>query len=256
MSQPRGARILLLDLETSPYIALSWGKYDQNIPAFLQESKIIAFGWKWLHEKETYVLGLPDMKGYKPGIFNVDDKPLVKKLAEIMDKADLVIAHNGDSFDIKVVNTRMLVHGLEPNHPLTSIDTKLVSKGHFRFPSNKLDDIARTMGIGRKRPHTGIDMWIDCLAGDMAAWKMMKLYNKQDVVLLEQAYLKMRPWMKTHPNMNVYQDTKLCCRACGGEDLQMRGFSYTPTGKRQRYQCRKCYHYSVGPVIPLKPIVR
>lgn len=250
------ARVLLLDWETSPYVSLTWGKYDQNVAAFLQEMKMIGAGWKWLGEKETYVSGLPDYPGYKPGIFNMDDTRLVKHMASLFDKADVIIAHNGNSYDVKVLNTRMAVHGLEPNHPIIQIDTKLVSKGHFRFPSNKLDDIARTLGIGRKRPHTGIDMWIDCMNGDMKAWKMMKLYNKQDVVLLEQVYLRMRPWMKQHPNMNVLNGTQRSCRACGSVNTISRGLSYTATGKRNRYQCRDCYHYSSGSIIKTDVLLR
>src|SRR5712664_1835689 len=94
----------------------------------------------------------------------------------------------------------------------------------FRFDSNKLDDLARYLGVGRKLPHTGFHLWKGCMSGDREAWKTMKDYNKQDVILLENVYYRIRAWDKNHPSVNRGQEA---CPVCAGTDTHKRGFSYT-----------------------------
>src|SRR5262245_19646914 len=93
-------KVLLFDIETAPWRGYY---YDQSQPYCIletdRESHMLSFAWKWLHEKKIHCLALPDFKGYKP--FSENDKPLVAKLHELICKADVVVGHNGDSFDLK-----------------------------------------------------------------------------------------------------------------------------------------------------------
>ena len=158
----------------------------------------------------------------------------------------MVIAHNGQAFDVKRSMERFLYHGLGNPSDFSQVDTLSTARKYFKMGSNKLDRIGRHLGIGRKLKHTGIDLWFDCMDGDPKAWRMMIRYNKQDVQLLEDVYLKLRPFMKNHPNVNVLDNRTEACPICGSKKLQRRGFSYTRVSKKQRYQCNDCHGWSTG----------
>jgi len=77
------------------------------------------------------------------------------------------------------------------------------------------------------------------MAGNKQEWKKMVDYNKQDVILLEKIYLRLRPWIKSHPNMGIYLDRAVCPK-CGSGDIEFRGFTMTTTKKYHRFQCKNC----------------
>src|ERR1700676_2084813 len=118
LSKPR---ILLLDVETLPNLAYVWGKYEQNVIEYKQESCLATFAYKWLDEDKVFVRGLPNYSGYKRGSYN--DKKLVTDLWKLLDAADVVVAHNGDAFDVRVCNYRFIVNGLMPPSPYKTVDT-------------------------------------------------------------------------------------------------------------------------------------
>lgn len=237
-------KILVFDIETAPNLVYTWGMWDQNVIAVKQDWYILSFVAKWLGSKDVIAKGLCDYKGYAQDKSN--DKLLVEDLWKLFDSADLILGHNGDEFDIKKCNTRFLIHGLTPPTPFKSVDTKKVAKKHFRFDSNKMDELGRQLGIGRKKEHEGFALWLACMAGDRAAWKRMLAYNVQDVLLLERLYLRMRPYMTTHPNMNLLRGTTHSCPNCGSSNCQRRGHSITKTQLVQRYQCKSCGAWSQG----------
>lgn len=196
----------------------------------------MAFAYKWHDEKRIYVRGLCDMKGYTRG--GRKEKALLKEVWALLNAADIVIAHNGDRFDILVANMGFLRHGFQPPTPFDTIDTLKIARNRFKFPSNKLDDLARELNIGRKLAHTGKKLWIDCMAGDLKAWKLMKRYNAHDVYLLEQVYLKLRPWGR-HPNLNVIARANNC-PACLSKRKKNNGTHTGPTSWAQKYRCLDC----------------
>jgi transposase-like protein len=67
----------------------------------------------------------------------------------------------------------------------------------------------------------------------------MVSYCKNDVVLLEKVYLKLRPYILQHPHMNI-QSGKVCCPKCCSEDINFRGYSMNSTGKFKRFVCKSC----------------
>lgn len=228
-------KILFLDLETFPNIGYTWTKWETNVIDFIEHWYILCVGYKWLGGK-TKVVALPDFKGYKP---HSKDEELVKFAWGLLDEADIVIAQNGDAFDIKKLNTRFMQYGLTPPSPYKTIDTLKIAR-KFSFNSNKLDDLGRDLGLGRKLEHEGFPLWLKCREGDMKAWKRMKSYNKQDVELLEQLYLKERPWIKNHPNLDAFNHINTTCPRCGSKDIQWRGEYKTQTNLYKRFCCKNC----------------
>lgn len=242
------ARVLILDIETAPNVVYTWGRYEQNAIDVVEDWYIMSFSAKWLGEKKVTTYALPDFQGYKRNMKN--DKSLMVRIKSLLDEADFIVAHNGDNFDIRKINTRLLIHGMTPPIPYKSVDTKKLARKVFRFDSNKLDELGRQLGLGRKIDNGGFDLWKRCMAGEKAAWKEMKKYNEQDVYLLEKIYLTLRPWSTNHPNVGLIIDKPETCPICGEQhSLQSRGFRILKTGKRPSYQCNVCGGWSSGPVI-------
>lgn len=246
-------RVLIFDVETSPNLAFVWGKYEQDVIDFEKEWYMMSFAYKWLDEKKTRVLALPDFDGYKNDKSN--DKDLVWELWRLFSEADIIIAHNGDKFDIRKSNAKFLEHSYGPPSPYKTIDTLKIARRHFALNSNKLDDLGKILEVGEKMKHPGFALWKGCMDGNRADWKLMKDYNKQDVILLENIYLKLRPWHPSHPNMGNYGDTEACPK-CGDGPLHKNGVRRTQTTQYQQYLCSNCGGYVRGTekIDVLKPV--
>lgn len=240
---PNAFRIAFIDIETAPNLGYTWGKYEQTVLSYERERYMLSFSVKWSDKKRVEVYGLPDYPNYKKN--RADDSALCRALWDVLNNADLVVAHNGDRFDLRVANARFLVHGFPPPEPYKTADTLKIVKKYFSFNSNKLDDICKVLGIGSKIHTGGFQLWLDVMAGDEKAWKKMKDYNKHDVVLLEAVYNKLKAWHVSHPNIAIKMDG-LACPACGSKDIAKRGFAYTATTKTQRYNCNACGHWSTA----------
>lgn len=238
-------KILLVDLETSPLVSFNWGIYEQNAIKVVKEWHILCFAYKWLDGGATKVVSLPDFPMYKKNKDN--DKEVVKKLHELFDEADIILAQNGDSFDIKKSNARFIYHGFSPPSQYKTIDTLKIARRNFKFTSNKLGDLGEYLGVGKKVSTGGFELWDKCMKGDLKAWSLMKRYCKQDVDLLEKVYLKLRPWSKTHPNLALFNTAeKESCPNCQSDNVQKRG--YTPTNAiwYRRFQCQQCTAWFKG----------
>lgn len=238
-TDPHGLpRILLLDIETAPLRAYVWRLWKQNIyiDQIISEWFMITWAAKWLLEPEILSQRLSSKE-----ILQEDDKRIVETLWHLLNQADIVIAHNGKSFDVPRIKSRFLLHGLPPTTFYQQVDTKEVAAKEFGFSSNKLEALARNFGIEGKSD-TDFTLWSSCMDGDEEALKYMEEYNRQDVVVLENVYLVMRPYIKAHPNYNLYIDSdKPVCPHCGGKDLTFVGYYYfTQTGKYKNYRCLSC----------------
>jgi len=229
----RKPKILLYDLEVGPNIVYVWGRWEQNVLAVENDWEILSFSYKWLGEKKVTAFARPDFR-------DTTDKSLCKKLHTVLSQSDIAIAHNGREFDNKKASARFVFHGFAPPSPYQIIDTKVEAKKAFKFDSNSLDDLGRYLKLGRKIQTGGFELWLGCLKGDKESWRKMVKYNKQDVALLEKVYLKLRPWMKNHPNLNTIANKPDQCPKCQSNKLHARGIVHSRTSVHQQYQCRSC----------------
>lgn len=233
---PRQPRILFIDIETAPIIAAIWTTYEANAVWVERDTFILSFAAKWAHERRVKTYALPDYPRYKT--HKHDDKYLVRELWQLLDSADIVIAHNGDAFDIKKIKSRMLVHRMKPFSPFKSIDTLKIARS-CKFDSNKLDNLGRYLQEGRKIPNTGAHLWRGCCAGDPKSWRIMRRYNAGDVSLLERIYERLKPWAPNHPNLTLYTRAS-GCPTCQSDNIKMRGLNYGKSVVRQGFQCLDC----------------
>lgn len=239
-------RVGSFDIETAPNFGAYFALYQEgNILWNIQHWYIMSFAVKDLHSKKTYCYALPDFKLYKKDPTN--DLEVVKKLWEVFNEYDILIAHNGQAFDTKKVMARFIYHKMKPPKPCQFVDTKLVAKKYFKFDSNKLEDLADYLEIGHKLA-TEKGLWKKCIAGDLKAWKYMKKYNIQDVVLLEKVYLRMLPFIQDHPNVALMMGNRIACPNCGSKRMHKHKDRPTRTGWKQQFQCQDCGSYKTSPL--------
>lgn len=233
------AKILIFDIETTPLEAYVW--QTQVWKARISDDNVISrwymLTWsaKWLGDNKIMSMRVTGEEALRE-----DDERIVAGIWGLLDEADIVIAHNGDAFDIPNLNTRFLVNGLSPTRPYRTIDTLKVAQRQFGFSHNSLNALGRVFELGEKL-ETGFDLWRRCKNGDDEALRRMEEYNRGDVELLENVYLKMRAWIKGHPNVGVYMesDDKVCA-VCGSDDLVPDGYYTTNSGKYRAYRCNSC----------------
>lgn len=227
----------MLDIETAPNTAHVWGLFKQNIGInqLLDSSYVLCWSAKWYKEKEIY---FDSVKKSKP-------KKMLQGIYKLLEQADAVVHYNGTKFDIPTLNKEFVLHGLRPPAPYKQIDLLKVARSQFRFPSNRLDYVANALGLGQKSKHEGHGLWIKCMAGERQAWKEMEAYNKNDVLLLERVYDRLMPWIKNHPNHNLYGES-LVCPNCGGKDHQRRGTTVSQSLCYHRFQCKSCFKWFRG----------
>lgn len=230
---------LFFDIETSPNIGLFWtAGYRQTISPdnIIKERAIICIAYKWAGEEKIYSLNWDDEQ---------DDKKLLENFMIVANEADELIGHNGDRFDLPWIRTRCLYHRIPVFPNYTTLDTLKYARSKFKFNSNKLDYIAKFLGIGQKT-HTGYDLWKKVvLEKDKEALQYMIEYCKNDVALLEQVYNEMATYVpaKTHHGV-IAGGEKHSCPNCGSEDMRFSQRRYTAAGNpRIQLQCKKCHTY-------------
>lgn len=228
-------RILFYDIETTHNIVAVFALYGEdyiNPDNLLQERYIISAAWKWAGEKKvSSVATTDDRRRYTKNPH--DDYHVVKTLYDAVASADVIVAHNGDKFDLRYLATRALAHGLPPLPPVQSIDTLKVAKARFKFNSNRLTYLGKFLGLGEKLD-TSKGLWLRVLRGEAAAVKEMVAYNKQDVLLLEAVFNKLKPYVK------IRLECDGSCPRCGSERLQSRGVYRTAAKEYQRFRCQDC----------------
>lgn len=237
MAKPK---ILFWDIETSlqPVALFQLSHNDWIDPSsLLGERYVICAAWKWAGKDKVHSVSvLDDPKGYKKNPH--DDFHVISTLHDVLSQADVIVHHNGDSFDKRYVDTRILVHDLPPLPPVTSIDTYKVAKSKLYFNSNKLNYIGKLLGLGEKI-HTTPGLWMRVLNGDPSAVKEMVTYNKQDVVLLEKVFEKLYPYIPNHVNRELFGE--LGCPRCGSGHVQSRGVHRAISRTYNRFQCQECH---------------
>lgn len=226
------SKVLVFDIETSPIKAYVWGLKDQfiSLNQIIEDWKIIAWGAKWLGEKEVYY------EEARKGT----EKKLLQGIWELLDKADIVITQNGKSFDSRRLNARFIHFGMRPPSPYRHIDTYLLVKAAADFTSNKLEYLTdKLCKRYKKLSHSkfpGMSLWTECLKGNIDAWAEMRKYNIRDVLSTEELYNAVKAWGPK--NMPKVYDAPATCSACGNP-AQRRGSVIGSTTLR-RIQCKTC----------------
>ena len=231
------ANVMLFDIETLPGSKYFWemGEQDWNPDSIIKDWCVLSYTAKWLFQPKH----ISDILTPKEAVAH-DDKRLMKGLWDLLNRADVVIAHNAP-FDVPKSNWRFIIHDMAPPSPYKIVDTLGASRGVLKPTSRKLDWLAKQLGVGGKN-HIGYQTWVECDQGDKKALRTMLDYNARDVYVLEDVYVKLRPWIK-HPNMSLYihSDIKVTvCPNCASDNLSIGKDYYTDASVFTAFDCNNC----------------
>lgn len=231
----QGPKILFLDIETKPAKIVSFGIRDQHIQhtQIIEDGGTICVGMKWLGKRPVEVLS-----DWEHG-----HDAMIECVHRRISEADAVASYNGNKFDLPKLMGDFLLAGLPPPPPITSIDVFLTAR-KMGLISSKLAYVAPHLGLGGKLKHEGLAMWLAVMDGRPKAQRKMARYCAQDVRLLEDLYLRIRPYIANHPHMG--KGKAKACGACGSERMQHRGDRRTKASIIERVQCQDCGSWDSG----------
>lgn len=226
--QPTPPRVLTVDIETSPALARVWGLWDQNIATnqIVERSRVLCVAGKWLDRKRTMFASE----------FHHGHPDFLRTVWAWFDDADVVVTYNGIKFDVPHLQREWLLAGYGPPSPWIDVDLLRVNRSRFKWLSNKLGYVTDTLGLDTKLQTGGQDLWNRVLADDPAAWSKFKKYNETDVVITEQLFRVLLPWIRG-PHFGLLMGDPAACYACGSNDLTPAGFVFTKTTKYPKMIC-------------------
>ena len=169
-----------------------------------------------------------------------DDFEVLKAFHDIVKDADAVVTHNGIKFDWKYIQTRFILHGLDPLPKIHHIDTCRLAKSNMLSFNNKLGYLGKWAVDDTKMQNGGWQLWVDVHNRCEKAQRKMERYCKQDVRLLEKLYKKLRPFASNIPNHNLFIEEGIVCPNCGSDKLNRHGTRTTKTKIYSRFICRDC----------------
>ena len=127
-----------------------------------------------------------DLKAFKKN--PLDDTFVLRRIWDVLDKADVIIAHNAN-FDKSWILGRFLQLGWKlPSKFSVVCSYKGLSR--YNFTSKKLDFLSKQL-LGTRKIATDFSLWDRCSNGELAAFEEMMEYNIGDIHdTLYQVYLK------------------------------------------------------------------
>lgn len=227
-------KILCIDIEWKPALAYVWKMWDENISPdqLVDEGGLLCFCANWY--------GTKDFQFFSE--WDDGQEGMAVAALRLLDEADAVVTYNGDKYDLPKLRGSIILAGLHPPAPPTSIDLiKTVKK--LGFVMNRLAYIAPLLDVGNKMKHEGFRLWRSVLEGDHKAKARMRLYCIQDVKVLVKLYDRIKPFITNHPHLG---DNKGACGSCGSNHVQLRGWRRSKFFKTQRIQCQGCGGWSTG----------
>ncbi len=241
----QGPKILTVDIETLPITTYNWTLFDEPraLDRLVKDWAIASFAAKWHGKSKMLYMdtrrGLHSASAY-------DDEHLVSSLTDLLDEADIVVGQNVRKFDMRKIRARAIQHDLPAFREPVIIDTKEMAKSVGMFTSNRLEYLSSMTDTkkGKHQKYPGFALWLGMLNDEQAAWEECRKYNCTDVKATEELWLKLRPWVRRHPDLGSwYRDDKKRCPRCGSEHLELYGEEHVGTRFLPAYLCTNCNGY-------------
>jgi len=236
----KAPRILTVDLERVPgrvTLDIFDAKNDRN--AFIaadrwdEYPRTICASFKWYDERKVGFVAEWE-----------SDEPyfVARRCWELIDAADWLISFNGRRADLKWLRTEWLLAGLPMPTPWKDIDLYAIARRQFAFESKSLAHLCSRLGLPGKLGHYDPDVARAAVAGDERAQRSLARYNRRDVVITEQAYHKLRPFIVPGPNWGLFTGHgSRVCPTCGANRMtRQKGTQTAITGRYEVWRCDEC----------------
>jgi len=232
---------MIWDSETAPNLGYFWRPgYKVRIDPdnIVKERAIICICYKWVGEKKVHSLQWN----------NGDDKKMIYDFLQVAKEADEMVAHNGDRFDITWFKGRCAYHGFDPIPEFKTVDTLQISRRNFNFNSHRLDYIAKHL-LGLGKLDTSFGLWKDVCSGNKKALRKMVSYCKNDVVILEKVWDRIKSFYKPKSHVGVLKGfDRWTCPHEGSKKVHKDKTRVTSSGMlRHQMVCRECGRYFTIP---------
>lgn len=237
----RVPKILVLDIETFPMEVYTFSPY----PSFIANNQVIknttlaSYAAKFIGDDKIFYNDVRGQKDIR------DDSKLVEELKELINQTDFVLYFNGNKFDGPKINYRTLVNRIIKAKTVQEIDPLRIAKKHLGFDSKKLEHLTDMLCTKYKKlkhkNFPGFDLWKECLKDNHKAWNEMELYNKNDILSLEEVYVDhLAPYDDMVPNFSSFNDSPIFRCNCGNSSFTQVGYHITKKSKFEKFQCTKC----------------
>jgi uncharacterized protein YprB with RNaseH-like and TPR domain len=126
-----------------------------------------------------------------------DDKELCKQVNGLVRTHDVIVAHNGNRFDIPMLRTRSLHWGLAPLREVKLVDPCSIAFRKFKLKSNSLGRLADYVGIRDRKTPLDMSVWADAyLNGNPKAMNLIVKHCEADIRVLSAVLDVVKPYIK------------------------------------------------------------
>lgn len=148
--------------------------------------------------------------------------------------------------------SRAIQHGILALPKYNQYDTLKKARFHFNFNSNKLDYLAKLLGLEGKYKHAGMKMWDDIVLFDLFdigtqaqrdhSMNEMMTYNSMDVIQTEEVFNRLRVYAEHEVHHGVIMGKpKFTCPNDGSENVELVKTYVSKTGIIKRImRCNDC----------------
>jgi len=234
---------LYIDCETSYAVGKFWGHrtYNVDILDIIQDTRVIMVGFMKHSDKKAKSVCLKDFKGYKPGIFNINDRGVVEKAWELMNSHEVIIGQNSDKFDVPLLMARFWAYGMPAPKGFDQEDTRKRAKKAFFLASYKLNHMLKYRGLPQKKDAGGLGAW-DAVIEEGKGWEKMGEYCRNDVEVLRPLWASMAGYGKNKTIANHFTRKLDHCPSvtCMSKEIRKNGPRPLASGWKQKWYCFDC----------------
>jgi uncharacterized protein YprB with RNaseH-like and TPR domain len=213
---------------------------------------MLCIGYKWYGQKKVHIIGIDDDKKNvctKCKTHNGDDTSVAERFYPILEQADMQVSWYGKKFDEPLLRSRWLFNkGFGNIPPVFHVDLWETARKELKLSSNRLASVQSFLGLEDSKTAIDRQIWNRAGRGELAPLKYIKEHCRKDVLVLEQAYERLRPIIRVNrPNMRVIMGKDYACPTCGSGRLHRRGPRYTLNTKYYRFYCVNCGSWCSSP---------
>lgn len=171
-----------------------------------------------------------------------EDPAFLDDVWEWIDQADILVGHNVDRFDLRMLRSGWIEQGYAPPSPVKIVDTLKVARSELGMESNTLDSLCQRLGVKTKTDKYDPAVARAAVEGDEKAQKKLRAYNIGDIAASTALYDRLRPWIKNHPHLSMLNGEEWGCPNCGETNISNHptGDAFANVQKYRAYQCPKC----------------